>query len=726
MKKCVLVFIFFLTLGILQSHAQFSRYIIRLKDKTGTPYSINNPSQFLTQRSINRRTRYSIPIDETDLPITPRYLDSIRSVPNVSIHNASKWLNQVCIITTDAAALDRVNAFDFVLSSSAIAARVSSTKQQRNKLRGLENSFSEPVTASAGNATDHYDYGSSYDQVHMHNAEFLHNYGFRGQGMQMCITDDGFFNYTTLPTFDSVRNNNQILGAWDFVSNNGIVEDDDSHGMKCFSTIAANMPGSFVGTAPSASYYLYRTEDLFSEYPVEEQNWLAAAERADSLGIDVFSVSLGYTTFSNSTFNYTYEDMDGNSTTISQGVNLAAKKGMLVVAAAGNDGNSTWRYVSTPGDADSALTIGAVNVSRQPAGFSSYGPNSDGQIKPDVAAVGSGAIVAGSSSGTPVSGNGTSFACPIMAGIATCLWQAFPEIKNMDIIQGLRQSADQFAFPDDRKGYGIPDVKKAFVSFIKQLRTFSANLTDDCHVIFSFQIKAAQNMNVVIERKLPSDVDYVVVNTQLFNGNFSNRGLGYTDDLTDYTSGVNIKYRIKMNIGTDTSFYLDSATIFYATQCNEVVERKVCPAAATYFSVDSINGYSNKWQVDTGSGFTDIANNTIYSGAGSNVLLLNNIPQNYYGYKYRCVQTNGVTTVNSTAVTLKFATTWTGAISTAWEESGNWSCSIVPNQFMDVIVNNNVPNYPVVNSMASCHSVTTSAGASVIIKSGFKLDVTGQ
>jgi serine protease AprX len=724
MKKYLLLLIFFLSLCMFKSNAQFSRYIIRLKNKTGTPFSISDPLQFLTQRSIDRRTRYSIPVDETDLPINPGYLESIQSVPNVSIINTSKWLNQVCISTTDDAALAAINNFTFVESSSPVGARINQITRSVNKQLTPPHVERTATPSSAQSTNDFFEYGASLLQVRLHNAEFLHNYGFRGQGMQVCITDDGFYHYTTLPTFDSARINNQILGTWDFVKNDSIVDDDDSHGMKCFSTISANMPGIFVGTAPAASYYLYRTEDIFSETPVEQQNWAAATERADSLGVDVVSVSLGYTTFDNSSFDYTYDDMTGNKTMMARAANLAAKKGMLVVAAAGNDGGSAWHYISTVGDADSALTIGAVNANRESAGFSSYGPNSDGQVKPDIAAIGEGAAVASSGSGIPVSGNGTSFACPIMAGIATCLWQAFPEIKNMDFIEGIRQSSDRYANPDDRTGYGIPDVKHAFVSFIKQLHTQSAFM-DQCNASFMLSVKASEDMSVVIERKLPSDTVYVPIKTQVANGTFATRVLNYTDNLVNYTSGVLIRYRVKMNIGTDTSFYLDSATLFYETQCNPVTEEKLCSGASAYFSVNAVHGYTNKWQVDTGNGFTDIANNSFYSGASTNVLIAKNLPQNFYGYKYRCVQTNGTATINNTPITVKFTSNWTGAVSTAWEDAANWSCSIVPNQYIDVVIPGSAINFPIVSSNANCHSLITSAGADVTVKNGFTLSIAG-
>ena len=233
-------------------------------------------------------------------------------------------------------------------------------------------------------------------------------------------------------------------------------------GMNCFSTIAANIPGTFVGTAPATSFYLFRTEDVSSEYPVEEQNFAAAAERADSLGVDVFSVSLGYTTFSNNLFNYTYSDMNGNTTISAKAADFAAKKGIFVTVAAGNEGSNSWHYITTPADADSVLTVGAVALNKQVALFSSFGPSSDGQIKPAVAAVGSGAVIANQNTGFPSFGNGTSYSCPIMAGIATCLWQAFPEVNNMGIIDALQKSADRFTIPDDRTGFGIPDVRLLF------------------------------------------------------------------------------------------------------------------------------------------------------------------------------------------------------------------------------------------------------------------------
>ena len=246
------------------SYAQFTRYIVKLKNKGTNPYSIGNPSQYLTARAIQRRIRYNIPIDSADLPITPRYIDSIRLAGAVTILNYSKWLNQVAIQTTDMAALAKINAFPFVISAGPIASFTQPVDHPVNK------QLDAPSTTGPGDpvpqiVSDYYSYGQSYGQVHLHNGEFLHNRGFRGQGMHMCILDAGFYHYLTLPTFDSVRNNNQILGTWDFVAGNASVDEDHPHGMNCFSIIAANMPGIFMGGAPKSSFYLYRTEDVASD-----------------------------------------------------------------------------------------------------------------------------------------------------------------------------------------------------------------------------------------------------------------------------------------------------------------------------------------------------------------------------------------------------------------------------------------------------------------------------
>jgi len=556
------------------SQAQFSRYIIKFRDKGTNPFSLSNPSQYLTQRALERRTRYNIAIDSSDLPITPRYIDSIRLAGNVSILNSSKWLNQIAIRTNDAAALTKISTFPFVISTTPIAAKTQSGDFTANKYLDIPTNIPAQTTGKPdGVNDDHYSYGASNGQVKLNRGDFLHNHGFHGEGMQLTVLDAGFFHYLSLPTFDSIRTNNQILGTWDFVNNETSVDEDYVHGMQCLSTIAANMPGVFVGTAPKASFYLYRTEDVGSEYPVEEQNFAAGIERADSLGVDICSVSLGYNQFDNPVFNYTYADMNGNTTISSRAADVAAKKGMLMVIAAGNEGNNGWHYLITPSDADSVLSVGAVDTTGQVGGFSSFGPSSDGQVKPSVAATGWIAVVANSSSGLPQYGNGTSYACPNMAGISTCLWQAFPEVNNMEIIDVLEQSADRFNNPDNRTGYGIPDAKKAFVILQKRLYTQQAAI-NNCIAELDFSVKTDNTMSIAIERKLSTESNYTVITTLLNNGAYGQHDFSYDDDLGLAALGT-VKYRMKMNIATDTTFYIDSLIVNNTQTCNTATGNSV-------------------------------------------------------------------------------------------------------------------------------------------------------
>ena len=458
MKKYYFLFFSF-AICVCNANAQFTKYIVRFKDKAGTPFTIDNPSAFLSAKAIARRTKQKIAIDETDLPITPRYIDSVRLAGAVTVLNQSKWLNEVCIATTDSAALTKINNFPFVIAAQPVQRPVSIGNTSNNKFNEQINS----VTTSQGtsNIQDFYNYGSSYPQIHIHEGEYLHDKGFHGEGMSVAILDAGFYHYLSLPAFDSVRNNNQVKETYDYVANEVSVDEDYFHGMMCFSIMAGNIPGQFVGSCPKANYYLYRTEDVYTESPNEEQNWAAAAERADSLGVDVISTSLGYNQFDNPIFNHTYADMNGHTTISARAAGFAAKKGMIVVVAAGNEGSSTWHFITTPADADSIVAVGAVNTSGVIGSFSSYGPSSDGRVKPEVASVGVGTAIS-STTGTIITGNGTSFATPNMAGLITCLWQAFPEFTNMEIIEAVEKSSSIYNAPDDRIGYGIPNFHIAY------------------------------------------------------------------------------------------------------------------------------------------------------------------------------------------------------------------------------------------------------------------------
>ena len=566
-----------LMIGFFFNHtsAQFTRYIIKLKDKNGSPYSISDPTAYLSQRAIDRRTRYSIAIDSTDLPVNPSYLTQIKNVPGVTVLNISKWLNAVTIQTADANALNTINGFSFVRSTSGIAAKKGRSNPVDRKDSKFDDNFL-PIDNSNRRTSkttgDYYDYGNSFDEMHLHNGEFLHNIGLRGSGMQIALLDNGFNNYTSFDAFDSVNANNQVLGTWDFVAREQNVSDDGSHGMSCFSTIAANIPGQFIGKAPQANFWLYQTEDNSSEYPIEEFNWACGAEKADSSGADVISSSLGYATFDDASLNHTYADMNGNTTMAVIAADLAAKKGVLVFVSNGNFGTNAWHFLSTPADGDSVIAVGAVDASGTVGSFSSYGPSSDGQIKPDVASVGVSAILE-TSAGTIGSGNGTSFACPNMAGLATCLWQGFPELSNMKIRSALWQSASRADSPDDRMGYGIPDMKKAFVNLL--LQSSSANGTiSNCKATLNWTSKDVSAMRYEIERKIFGETNYskiAVVVAQPNTNILSTHSYQKEDNLVNVPPGT-VSYRIRQIVDTAaatlTGAYIDTLNITFNESCS--------------------------------------------------------------------------------------------------------------------------------------------------------------
>jgi len=400
MKKIFTLFILCCCV-VLFSKAQSTRHIVEFTDKKGTQFSLGNPSAYLSAKSIARRTKQKISIDSTDLPLSKTYLDSIAAVPNVVIRNQSKWLNQILIITSDAAALAKINSFPFVKSVKAIAPLARPTEDIIAKKKDQTYELGNELLSRMNNGTktegvNDIQYGGTFNQIHIHEGEYLHNLGFTGDGITIAVLDAGFQAYKTNPALDSMRLQGRVLGEWDYVMNEASVNEDYVHGAYCLSIIAANRPGSIVGSAPHASFWLLRTEDVYSEYPVEEQYWIAAAEFADSAGTDMISTSLGYNIFDDPSYNHTYPERNGNTTMITRAADLAAKKGIIVTASAGNDGQRTddYKFVSCPADADSVLTVGAVNGAGTIAAFSCWGPNSAGKVKPNVVSVGQGTILA--------------------------------------------------------------------------------------------------------------------------------------------------------------------------------------------------------------------------------------------------------------------------------------------------------------------------------------------
>ncbi len=430
------------------------KYWIQFTDKANSPFSIDEPEEFLSYRAIDRRNRYNIPIIEQDIPVNPDYVQAIIEI-GASIIHSSRWFNGISIHTDDTTMLERIRELSFVAQIKTVKTLSGSYPVSKydkfDRISKLAGFFK-----SGGTDTTYFDYGATTRQTGMLNGHILHNQGYHGQGMIIAVLDGGFTNVDINPVFDSLWQNNQIIENWDFVKGTPLGFDGHPHGGQVLSLMGANVPGSIVGTAPKASYILLRTEDGATEFRIEEDNWVAGAEFADSAGADLINSSLGYTTFDDTSMNYSYRDMDGNTTRITQAADIAASKGLLVVTSASNEGASEWHYIGAPADGDSVFSIGAVDSQGVYAYFSSTGPTFDGRIKPNVCAQGYQAALA-DSQGTVFLGNGTSYSSPIICGMTACLWQSNKSLNNMEIIRIIEQSGSQANQPDSLLGYGIPD-----------------------------------------------------------------------------------------------------------------------------------------------------------------------------------------------------------------------------------------------------------------------------
>jgi hypothetical protein len=438
------------------------KYWVRFTDKDNSPYSINHPEQFLTQRAIERRNAQGISIVENDLPVNPSYIQAVSNT-GATLLNASKWYNSVTVYTTSQSVIDAINQLPFVLSVQKLPIQVE-PNQESSKPFFESEVWDQPIDGKlkSPSSGESFSYGMAYNQISMLNGIALHDLGFDGSGMVIAVLDAGFLNTNIIAAFDSLWDNNRILGYKDFVSpQNPNIFGSHSHGTSVLSTMGANLPGQMVGTAPHASYWLLRSEDGATEYLIEELNWVSAAEFADSVGADVINSSLGYTTFDDPSQNHTYADMDGNTTPVTIGADIASGKGLIVVNSAGNSGGGSWQYIGAPADGDSVFTIGAVNAAGNYASFSSTGPTSDGRIKPNVVAQGSGTTIISANSGNVTTGSGTSFSSPVTAGMVACLWQAHQGKRNTEVMQAIEQSASLASNPNYLLGYGIPDYLDA-------------------------------------------------------------------------------------------------------------------------------------------------------------------------------------------------------------------------------------------------------------------------
>jgi subtilisin family serine protease len=447
MRKNTLLFVL-LTAFTLSAQPDSLMFRIRLTDKLATRHSLEHPQAYLCEKALARRQKQNLPVDSTDLPVCRAYLDSIRAT-GVRIVATGKWENFVTVACNDTALIARIAQFPFVRSTQPVWRRPRGAEEPSPTRESIYNSMRRLPPDSL--------YGYAPEQIRLCRGDLLHAAGFRGAGLTIAVTDAGFRNVDRIPSMQNIR----LAGTKNWMCPGEDVYTQDAHGTAVLSCMAMNCPGLMTGTAPDADYWLLRTEDNASEQPVEQDYWAAAVELADSVGVDLVNTSLSYHAFDDSTQNYTHRDLDGRTSLISRQASHLADKGIVLVCGAGNSGNDAWRKIGVPADAPDVLTVGAVDEEGELADFSSIGNTADGRIKPDVVAMGVDVVVM-RPDGNLDTVKGTSFAAPLLCGMAACLWQACPTLTARELMELVRQSSNRAKRPNKRYGYGLPDMWKAY------------------------------------------------------------------------------------------------------------------------------------------------------------------------------------------------------------------------------------------------------------------------
>jgi serine protease AprX len=524
----ILALLFVLT--AYSSEAQTNQYFIFFKDKTGTPFSIAEPNQFLSARSIERRHKQNISITQEDLPVNPDYVSQVKSA-GAKIYFTSRWWNGV-LIEADAAIMANINSLSLIGGSvlvapgkKSIGGRLHITRQKKNT------SADQPVNNT---------------QLQQIGLDEMHAMGYLGEGIWIAIFDSGFQGVNISSPFSHLFTENRVKQTFNFVHNTTGVYQSDDHGTEVLSVMAAHTAGVYTGGVYKAEYLFYLTEDVSSEYRIEEYNWTFAAERADSAGVDIINSSLGYYEFDDSSMDYAKSDLDGSKPVISRAARSAIEKGMIVVCSAGNEGGNSWKLITPPADVEGILAVGSVNSQKSLSSFSSQGPTADNRIKPDVVAMGSGTSII-KSNGALGTASGTSLASPLIASLAAGTLQAFPSLNSSQVYDAIVNSADQASRPDYLMGYGLPHFM-AIKNYIESSQSQEAisiypnPVTGD-----SIQIKLKSIPNVPVEITI-FDAQGKLVEEYSHQLNWLSNPLEY--DLSKLQAGL---YLMRVNTGSQTA-----------------------------------------------------------------------------------------------------------------------------------------------------------------------------
>ena len=459
-KLLAAIFILSITAGLTaQSTTGTGLYFIGFTDKAleeaDYPYSVDRPEEFLSPRALARRAKHEATVTELDLPINPAYETVLRE-RGLPIWLRSKWMNGVVIAATPEE-YAAVRDLPFV-DSTFYAAPL---QYERTGLLPVRPQLDRPAPRVDPVPVSEKFYGFGWKNLSHLGGDSLHQLGFRGAGVLVAVFDGGFpdVGYKDFLGYDQAG---AVPASYDLVEQDSTALDGSTHGATVLSTMAAHHPFFFIGTAPEARYLLFKTENSRGEHRMEEINYAIALELADSAGVDVVNSSLGYTTFTDTTMNYRYEDLDGRHSPASVAIDRAFERGMIIVTSAGNNGADEWNYIGTPADATRAFSIGALDDTDERAYFSSFGPTADGRTKPDVS--GPGVMVAAvAANGQGLTGaNGTSLSAPLITGLVACLLQAAPEATNAQLLDAIRATASQAETPDASVGYGLPNFTAAY------------------------------------------------------------------------------------------------------------------------------------------------------------------------------------------------------------------------------------------------------------------------
>lgn len=423
----------------LQAQDQF---MVFFKDKSNTSFSIQRPAEFLSTKAISRRSKQSITITEEDLPVNRSYVRGVADL-GIETYFTTKWMNGL-LVQMEASSVNAVLALPYVDRVEYVAPNAILS----NAPGAVEQTDESPIDPSR----------IEESQYKMLGLNQMHEEGFFGEDVLIAIFDAGFKNYSTIPAFEHILQDNRLIHTFDYTKNRISVDNNYDHGLRVFSILGAD--AEMIGAVPHASYMLVVTEASVGEYRIEEYNWLFAAEMADSAGVDIVNTSLGYSEFSDPAMDYTQSQLDGQTTVITRAANIAASKGILLVNSSGNEGSSSWGTISAPSDSEKVLTVGAINVSEQLASFSGTGPTADNRIKPDVVALGVNTQVTNAQNIISFQ-NGTSFSAPLVTGLAAGLIQAFPEMSSQEIMEVIKQSGDRIENPNSDFGNGIPHFVRA-------------------------------------------------------------------------------------------------------------------------------------------------------------------------------------------------------------------------------------------------------------------------